>query len=56
MSLPGLLGLAVGAFLALRGNGNKGNGPVAQVDERVHIHAGSHGGGGSRADAQLTPS
>ena len=32
-------------------NGNKGNGPVAEVDERVHIHGGSHGGGGSRAYA-----
>ena len=40
----------------IRGNGNKGNGLVAEVDERAHIHGGSHGGGGSRADAQLTPS
>ena len=36
--------------------GYAGNGPVAEVDERVHIHGGGHGGGGSRADAQLTPS
>ena len=28
------------------GNGNKGNGPVAEVDERVHIHGGGHGDGG----------
>ena len=36
--------------------GYSGNGPVAEVDERVHIHGGGHAGGGSRADAQLTPS
>ena len=34
--------------------GYVGNGPIAEVDERVHIHGGGHAGGGSRADAQLT--
>ena len=39
----------------LRENGNKGNGPVEEVVERVHIHGGGHGGGGrSSTHSQLS--
>lgn len=39
----------------LRGNGNKGDAPVAKVDARVYFHGGGTGRGGSGADGQLPP-